>query len=176
VVVLLASACAGGDGDATGTLTVTTAKTVTVTTTTGKTPAPTPATTAGTSTGGTPPTRPRLPFPLPPDGTLPVAAFNAYMESVDEPWERDLAALTDAFVDAAASDVTQRSFQATSSGASASASLTLGGLLDDSVRARRYELELESRGDGTWTIAAATWSQRCQEGRGHQTFLPRPCL
>ena len=45
---------------------------------------------------------PRLPFPLPEDGTLPVEAFNTYTESVDYPWERSLSALTDAFVEAGA--------------------------------------------------------------------------
>ena len=163
--VLLASACAG-DESATETVTVTSTTTVTVT-------EPPP----GTTTGATTP--PRLPFPLPTDGTLPVEAFNAYTESIDEPWERDLAAVTNAFVEAGASDATQRSFQATSSGegaVSASASLTLGGLLDDSVRAQRYDLELNARDDGTWSVESATWSQRCQEGRGHQTFTPEPCL
>jgi hypothetical protein len=171
LAVLLASACAGGDDTATETVTVTTATTVTVTETgTGTT---TPATTP-TST-----TPPRLPSPLPADGTLPVDAFNSYTESIDEPWEHDLAALTDAFVEGGASDATQRSFQATSSGegaASASATLTLGGLLDDSVRALRYDLVLSARDDGTWTVDSASWSQRCQEGRGHQGFSAEPCL
>ena len=70
---------------------------------------------------------PRLPFPLPEDGTLPVEAFDAYTESVDYPWERSLSALTDAFVEAGAGDVLQRSFESTSSdeeGTSATTSLT----------------------------------------------------
>jgi len=167
LVALLASGCAGGDGTATETVTVTTATTVTVS-----------ETSSGTTTQA-PTTPPRLPFRLPADGTLPVDAFNAYTEGIDEPWERDLSEITDAFVEAGASDATQRSFQATSSGeggASASASLTLGGLLDDSVRAQRYDLELSARDDGTWKIESASWAQRCQPGRGHQTFSPRPCL
>ena len=32
------------------------------------------------------------------------------------------------------------------------------------------------RQDGTWEIDTAQWSQRCQQGRGHQTFSPAPCL
>lgn len=160
LAVLVASACTGGDES-------TTAETVvrTVTTTITETTQTT--------------TPPRLPFPLPADGTLSVDAFNAYAESIDEPWERDLTALTDAFVEAGASEATQRSFQATSSGeggASASASLTLEGLLDDSVRAERYDLELSRRADGTWKIESASWAQRCQPGRGHQAFTPAPCL
>ncbi len=163
LAVLVASAC-GADDEAA----VTVIRTVTVTTTT-----------TATTTGTTPTTPPRLPFPLPADGRLPVDAFNAYTESIDEPWERELSALVDAFVEGGASDATQRSFQATSTGeggGSATASLTLGGLLDDSVRAQRYELELSRRGDGTWNVDSASWAQRCHEGRGHQAFTPVPCL
>lgn len=159
LAVLIASACAGGDNS-------TTAETVVRTVTT-------------TITETTQTTPPRLPFPLPADGTLPVEAFNAYTESIDEPWERDLTAVTYAFVEAGASEATQRSFQATSSGeggASASASLTLEGLLDDSVRAERYDLTLSRRQDSTWQIDSASWAQRCQQGRGHQAFTPAPCL
>ena len=165
--MLLAGACSGGDGTATQTVTVTRTTTVAVTETSAVTTAPTAT------------VPPRLPSPLPADGTLPVDAFNAYTESIDEPWERDLSEITDAFVEAGASDATQRSFQATSSGeggTSASASLTLGGLLDDSVRAQRYDLELSARGDGTWTVESASWAQRCHEGRGHQAFTPAPCV
>ena len=75
LVALLASACAGGDDSATETVTVTTATTVTVTETTTET----------TTTQG-------------PSGTLPVDAFNARAESVDEPWERDLAEVTNRFL------------------------------------------------------------------------------
>jgi hypothetical protein len=162
--VLLVSGCSGGDESATETITRT--ETVTVTET---------ATDASTTAPNVPP---RLPSPLPADGTLPVEAFNAYTESIDEPWERDLEEVTDAFVEAGASDATARSFQATSSGegGSASASLVLGGLLADSVRAQRYELKLIRRHDGSWKIASASWAQRCQEGRGHQAFTAAPCI
>jgi hypothetical protein len=167
---VLAGGCAGGDDSATETVTVavTTATTVTVT-----------ERNSGTTTQAAPTVPPRLPSPLPADGTLPVDAFNAYTESIDEPWERDLSEITNAFVEAGAGDATQRSFQATTTGegsVSASATLTLEGLFDDSVRAQRYELELSARDDGTWEIESATWAQRCHEGRGHQDFSSAPCL
>jgi hypothetical protein len=123
-----------------------------------------------------PPPPPLLPAPLPPSGTLPVDDFNEYTASHQLSWERDLAGTTDAFVGPRASEASSRSFQATSSGDSAGASLTLDGLMDDSVRAQRYELELGRRGDGTWKVEAASWSQRCQPNRGHQTFSPEPCV
>lgn len=176
LAVLLASACAGDDDQAAETVTVTTATTVTVTetTTTTTTTTTTQATTtapAGAWQG--------LPRPLPEDGTLPVAEFNAYAESVDEAWERDLAGVTDEFTGVEEGDASSRSFQATSAGegaGGATASLTLDGLFDDSIRSRRYDLTLSRRQDGTWRIETAQWTQRCHEGRGHQTFSPAPCL
>ncbi|HEY7795547.1 MAG TPA: hypothetical protein VIA10_16205 [Gaiellaceae bacterium] len=164
---LLAGGCTGGDDSATETVTVSAPTTVTVTTT------PPPPTTRPPSG---PPPPPLLPAPLPPSGTLPVDDFNEYTASHQLSWERDLAGTTDAFVGPRASEASSRSFQATSSGDSAGASLTLDGLMDDSVRAQRYELELGRRGDGTWKVEAASWSQRCQPNRGHQTFSPEPCV
>ena len=111
-----------------------------------------------------------------PSGTLPVDAFNARAESVDEPWERDLAATTDEFLDLEEQEGSSRSFQSTSSGDSASATLLVDGLGDDSVRARRYELTFSRRDDGTWKLESASWTQRCHEGRGHQDFSPEPCV
>ena len=150
------SGCTGGDDSATDTVTVTTATTVTVTETT--------TTTAATTTTESP------------AGTLPVAAFNARAESVDEPWERDLAKTTEEFLALGEQEGSNRSFQSTSSGGSGSASLLIDGLADDSVRARRYELTFTRRADGTWRIESASWTQRCHEGRGHQAFSPEPCL
>jgi hypothetical protein len=172
LAVLLASGCGGDDETATETVTVTSATTVTVTETT------TPTETAGTTTAP-PGTWNGLQQPLPEDGTLPVDEFNAYAESVDEPWEHDLAGVTDEFVGAAARDASNRSFQATSAGeggGTATASLLLDGLPDDSVRSQRYDLTLSRRKDGTWRIDAAQWSQRCQQGRGHQNFSPELCI
>jgi hypothetical protein len=155
LAVLLASACAGDDS-----------ATVTVTVTTNAAP-----TEHGEWEG--------LPQPLPVDGGLPVDEFNAHAESVQEPWERDLAATVNEFIGETAADVQNISFQATTGpeGAGpAKASLLLDGLLDDSVRARRYDVTLSRRQDRTWRIDAASWAQRCQQGRGHQSFSPDPCL
>jgi hypothetical protein len=150
VLLLLASACSGGgDGEATQTVTVTTATTVTTTETT---------------TG------------VPQSNVLPVDAFNARAESVDEPWERNLAKVTDEFLALEPQENSSRSFQSTSSGDTASATLVIDGLGDDSVRARRYELTFTRRDDGTWKVESARWAQRCHEGRGHQDFSAEPCL
>jgi hypothetical protein len=52
----------------------------------------------------------------------------------------------------------------------------LDGLLDDSVRAARYTVELQRNDANEWRLRAADWAQRCQAGRGHQDFSPEPCV
>jgi hypothetical protein len=166
LALLLASACTSDDESGAETVTVTSAVTVTTTVTTGGTTAA-----PGNWEG--------LPQPLPADGTLSVDAFNAHAESVDEPWEHDLSETVDELIGRDATNAGSVSFQATSGpegGGPADATLLLGGLLDDSVRARRYSLTLSRRPDGTWRVDAASWSQRCHDGRGHQAFSPEPCL
>jgi hypothetical protein len=171
VAVLLASGCAGDD-EAARTITVESATTVTVTETQTSTAATTATADPSEDWKG-------LPEPLPADGTLPVDAFNAHAESVDEPWERGVRATVDEFIGFDELEAPIVSFQATSGpegGGPASASILLEGLLDDSVQARRYDLTLSRRQDGTWRIASASWAQRCQQGRGHQAFTPAPCV
>ena len=150
--VPLASACSGGDDSATETVTVTVATTATVTERSTETTTQSPS------------------------GTLPVDAFNVGAENLDEPWERDLAATTDRFLALDEPETGSRSFQSTSDGDSASVSLLIDGLADDSVRARSYDLTFTRRQDGTWRVESARWTQRCHEGRGHQEFSSAPCL
>ena len=153
LLLLAAAGCGGGDG---GTTTVTVATTV-------------------AAEADDPPA---LPSPLPEDGTLPVDGFNAYTEAVEEHWERDLASVVGAFVDAGATDASSRSFEATTrgEGSAATATLILDGLFDDSVRTLRYDAELRKLGDGSWELLSATWSQRCRQGRGHQDFSAELCV
>jgi hypothetical protein len=173
LAIFLAGGCGGDDERVTETITVTTATTVTVTETTTVTgQAPTTTAPAASAWSG-------LSFPLPEDGSLPVDQFNAYAETVDEPWERDLAGVTNEYLGENLTDASSRSFQATTAGegaGSATVSLLLDGLFDDSVRSRRFDLTLSRRADGTWRIDTAQWAQRCQQGRGHQDFSPELCL
>jgi hypothetical protein len=53
--------------------------------------------------------------------------------------------------------------------------LTEDGLPDDSIRAVRYRLEFKRTGR-RWELESARRTQRCQPGRGHQRFSPRPCV
>jgi hypothetical protein len=164
LLLVLAGACGGDDDEAAETVTVT----VTTTTTT--------TTTAPTTTSAAPGTWAGIPEPPPADGSLPVEEFNAYAESVDEPWERDIALVTAEFVRRDETEAGSSSYQGTSNGGTATTSLVLDGLFDDSVRARRYDLTLSRRPDGTWRIDTARWAQRCQPGRGHQAFTPALCV
>jgi hypothetical protein len=52
--------------------------------------------------------------------------------------------------------------------------LTEDGLPDDSIRAERWVLVFQRHGR-RWDVKSARWAQRCQPGRGHQKFSPRPC-
>ncbi len=52
--------------------------------------------------------------------------------------------------------------------------LTEDGLPDDSIRAVRFVLEFRRSGP-RWELQSARRTQRCQPGRGHQRFSPRPC-
>ena len=104
--------------------------------------------------------------------------FNAYAESVDEPWERSAASTASTFAQLDRIDAARKAV-AGASGPSTSAreevTVTASGLRDDSIRAERFVLELERRDDRTWRIRSATWSQRCQPGRGHQSFSAELC-
>lgn len=59
-------------------------------------------------------------------------------------------------------------------GPEATVTVTLDGLLDDSVRSVRYRLEVELR-EGAWRLRSASWAQRCALDRGHQDFTPEDC-
>jgi hypothetical protein len=118
------------------------------------------------------------PRPLPADGSLPVDGFAAYLDDVDEPWERSMVGLATAYVQpmvGAAGDL-HAAFPTTDLEGNGIVNVTLGRLFDDSVREVRYVLHLERRDDGSWRPIGGSWSQRCHEGRGHQAPSPAPCL
>lgn len=122
---------------------------------------------------------PRWAGPGPGLGTLAVSAFNEHADEVDEPWERSAALTAAEFVRVDRS--TARNVSIASRGGPEDApealvEVVLDGLLDDSVRARRFVLELD-RGEGRqWRIRTAVVTQRCWPGRGQQAFRPTACL
>jgi hypothetical protein len=111
-------------------------------------------------------------------GRLDVAAFNEYAEEADETWRRAPALTASEFarVDTAEARVTTvAATTGPEGGPRATATVTLDGLLDDSVRARRYVLGLTRDDDGDWQLESALATQRCWPRRGHQGFAPTAC-
>ena len=54
--------------------------------------------------------------------------------------------------------------------------VTLDGLLDDSVAAVRYAFEMTAAPGAPMRITTGTWAQRCQPDRGHQDFSTELCV
>lgn len=57
----------------------------------------------------------------------------------------------------------------------ATATVTVFGVRDDSVRDQRHRLTLQ-RKDGAWVIVRDLDTQRCRTGRGHQDFSSLRCV
>lgn len=53
--------------------------------------------------------------------------------------------------------------------------VSLDGLMDDSVRARKFKLQMKKREQGWWEVSYAEQAQSCWPGRGHQEFSGDPC-
>jgi len=53
--------------------------------------------------------------------------------------------------------------------------ITLDGLMDDSVRAKKYKMHMKKREEGWWEVNQAEQAQSCWPERGHQGFSGDPC-
>jgi hypothetical protein len=118
------------------------------------------------------------PESLGPNAGSRVDDFNAYAGDVDEPWERSAALLAGEFLrlDRALATRTVIDTEAPGEGTGpATATVTLDGVLDDSVRSERYVLSLARDGD-VWRLESAVWAQRCRPGRGHEDYSAEPCI
>jgi hypothetical protein len=114
--------------------------------------------------------------PLPAERSLPVQGFEAYAQSVDEAWERSPSEVAESFARPGRLDGFVTIGIADVVDGATTADVRVDRLADDSVRTLRFELALERRDDGTWRVASADWSQRCQPGRGHRAFSSEPCV
>ena len=118
----------------------------------------------------------------PPDpesgGIVSTNGFATFQESVDEHWERSAAMAAAEFL-----RLDERTAVRTTIDGKASAegmgpqtvTVTLDGLLDDSVRAERWTLAFEQE-DETYRLTNALREQRCQPDRGHQGFSADDCV
>jgi hypothetical protein len=114
------------------------------------------------------------PRPLAEDGSLPIDGFNAHLEAVDQPWETSAIGVATAYAQPLVGDAGTLEAASAPEGSSP-VTVTIGGLLDDSVAAIRLSFALQRDGD-RWTVTQARWAQRCRRGRGHQDFSPAPCV
>ncbi len=111
------------------------------------------------------------------DGSVSVAEFAAYQEAVDEAWERSAVLVAAQFTAVGETRATSKGIRASSSEEGTgpeTVTVTFDGLLDDSVRAERWTLELEPSGS-VYRLVSARLERRCQPGRGHEEFSPEPC-
>jgi hypothetical protein len=113
-----------------------------------------------------------------PDGTLPVSTFNDFLAGDGQDFARSPIEAVTKFLRLDNTSAAVTTFRATSPGEVRNFSevvVTLAGLLDDSVRAARYTIELQRAAGGMWRLRTADWAQQCQAGRGHQDFSPKLC-
>jgi len=113
-----------------------------------------------------------------PDGTLPISAFNDFLAGDGQDFARSPIEAVTKFLRLDNTSAAVTTFRATSPGEVRNFSevvVTLDGLLDDSVRATRYTIELQRDADGMWRLRAADWAEQCQPGRGHQDFSSKLC-
>jgi hypothetical protein len=113
-----------------------------------------------------------------PDGTLPVAAFNDFLSGDGQDFARSPIEAVTKFLRLDTTSAAVTTIRATSPGEVRNFSevvVTLEGLLDDSVAAARYTIELQRNADGMWRLRAADWAEQCQPGRGHEDFSPKLC-
>ena len=144
-------------------------------------PAPTPAVDDAASptpvadTHWTPPPR------LGKGGTIGVRAFNRFIKINGPPWAQSPLLVALEFLqlgtpEAAATMSISLERLGGETPTRATAEVITGGFLEDSVAAQRFELSLKRRGDGSWRVSVASWTQRCHAGRGQQTFTPDLCV
>jgi hypothetical protein len=113
------------------------------------------------------------------DGTIPIADFNAYLAGDGQAFATSPTAAVTEFLGLDDSSAAVTTMRATSPGEVRNFSevvTTLEGLLDDSVKASRYTVELQRNDAMQWRLRAAEWAQGCQAGRGHQDYSPEPCV
>jgi hypothetical protein len=112
------------------------------------------------------------------DGTVDVAGFRDFEAEVEESWENAPALAAGQFLrlDRRTATVTTIDARSGPEGTGpAAVTITLDGILDDSVRSERWMLSFAPEGS-TFRLSEARRAQRCREGRGHTTYSAEPCV
>jgi hypothetical protein len=122
---------------------------------------------------------PRVPEPEDGTGSLPVEAFNDFVEEDRPPFATSALRTAIEFAHAGEGQAATTSVVAfegpEGSADEASVTVTRDGLADDSTRALRYQIVLERADDESWRLRSARRTQRCQPGRGSQEFSTKLC-
>ena len=111
-------------------------------------------------------------------GIVSTDGFAAFQANVDEHWERSAVMGAAEFLRLDERKVVRTTIDARASSEGTGpqvVTVTLDGLLDDSVRAERWSLAFEPDGE-TYRLETALREQRCQPNRGHQSFSADDCL
>jgi hypothetical protein len=105
-----------------------------------------------------------------------VKAFNTYLTKRKGPASPTQLALE--FVRADRTQAARTTTNAKASpegGGPTTVTVVQNGLADDSVRATQDVLRFAPSGE-KWRLESAVRTQRCQQGRGHQTFSAADCV
>jgi hypothetical protein len=112
------------------------------------------------------------------DGSVPVDGFAEHQEDVDERWERSPELTAAEFLRLEERTAVRTTIEGQSEGEGGGprgVTVTLDGLLDDSVRAERWLLLFEPGGEG-YVLRSAVRTLACNPGRGHEDFTAELCL
>jgi hypothetical protein len=112
------------------------------------------------------------------DGSVEVEAFSDYQDSVEATWEgsAEMAATEFLRLDTRTAIRTTIAGRSEGEGGGPRAvTVTLDGLLDDSVRAERWLLLFELA-NGGYHLTSGIRTLACNPGRGHEHFTAEPCL
>lgn len=113
-----------------------------------------------------------------PGGIVSTGGFAAFQANVDEHWERSATMAAAEFLRLDERTAVETTIAGKSSGEGTgpqTVTVTLDGLLDDSVRAERWTLVFQQEGE-TYVLTNALREQRCQPQRGHQGFSADDCV
>jgi hypothetical protein len=111
------------------------------------------------------------------DGTLPVEAFDDYLDEYED-YAESPEALAATFLrlgEQRGSTTSLVTGEAAEGAERATVVATLAGIPDDSVEAVRYVLVVTKKKD-SWRLESATRAQRCRDGRGHTAFSAAACV
>lgn len=111
------------------------------------------------------------------DGTITVTGFNEYIATTHPDWDSSYTGAAAKLIEGLGGDGSIEASMDTAQSDAGPLLVTVveGGLSDDSVYARRFDLVFAREGSIVRLISG-TWQVRCQPGRGHQDFQTARCV